>query len=81
MPAQSKIVLFSTPTCSWCRRAKQYFREKRLKFKDIDVSKDPSAANELRRVSGQTGVPVILINNKPIVGFDVNKINRLLGVR
>lgn len=81
MPNQPKIVMFSTPTCSWCRRAKQYFQEQRLKFKEIDVSKDPSAANELRRVSGQTGVPVILINNKPIVGFDVNKINRLLGVR
>jgi len=31
----SKVMLFSTSTCSWCRRAKRYFRERRVPFKGI----------------------------------------------
>lgn len=77
---QKKVVLFTTPTCSWCRRTKQYFREQKVRFKEVDVSRDPAAANDIRRMTGQMGVPVILIGNKPIVGFDKPQIDRLLGL-
>ncbi len=78
---QPKVIVFSTPTCSWCRRVKQYFREHQVKFRDIDVSKDQSAANDMVRRTGQSGVPVILIDNRPIIGFDKGQIDRLLGIR
>ncbi len=78
---QPKVVIFTTPTCSFCNAAKRYFREKKIKFKDIDVSKDQRAARDMVRITGQSGVPVILINNRPIVGFDKPKINRLLGIK
>ncbi len=83
MPAtsQPKVVIFTTPTCSFCNAAKRYFREKKIKFKDIDVSRDQRAARDMVRLTGQSGVPVILINNRPIVGFDKSKINRLLGIK
>ncbi|MCB2199605.1 NrdH-redoxin [bacterium] len=77
---QKKVVLFTTPTCSWCRRTKQYFREQKVRFKEVDVSRDRAAANDIRRMTGQMGVPVILIGNKPIVGFDKPQIDRLLGL-
>lgn len=77
---QKKVVLFTTPTCSWCRRTKQYFREQKVRFKEVDVSRDQAAANDIRRMTGQMGVPVILIGNKPIVGFDKSQIDRLLGL-
>ena len=64
-----------------CNAAKRYFREKKIKFKDIDVSRDQRAARDMVRMTGQSGVPVILINNRPIVGFDKPKINRLLGIK
>ncbi len=80
MNTNAKIVVFSTPSCSWCSRAKSYLREKGFRFRDVDVSKDTQAAADMVRVSGQMGVPVILINNHPVVGFDVGKINRLLGI-
>ncbi|EHO40414.1 glutaredoxin family protein [Caldithrix abyssi] len=79
--AQPKVVIFTTPTCSFCNAAKRYFREKKIKFKDIDVSRDQRAARDMVRITGQSGVPVILINNRPIVGFDKPKINRLLGIK
>lgn len=78
---QQRVVLFSTPTCSWCRRAKQYFRQQGVRFKEVDVSRDQHAAKDMQRMTGQMGVPVILIgSNRPIVGFDKTTIDRLLGL-
>ncbi|HFE64273.1 NrdH-redoxin [candidate division KSB1 bacterium 4484_188] len=77
----ARIILFTTPTCSFCRAAKRYFIEKRIKFREVDVSRDQRAAKDMMRRTGQMGVPVILINNRPIVGFDKPKINRMLGIK
>ncbi|MAT58794.1 MAG: glutathione S-transferase N-terminal domain-containing protein [Melioribacteraceae bacterium] len=79
--SQPKVIMFSTPTCSFCTTAKRYFREKGIRFTDVDVSKDQKAALDMQRRTGQTGVPVILINNRPIIGFDKNKINSMLNIR
>ncbi len=75
-----RVIMFSTPTCSYCKKAKQYFRKKQVPFKDIDVSRDQAAARDMVRRSGQQGVPQIRIGNKTIVGFDRPKIDRLLGL-
>mgnify|MGYP002077580804 CR=1 FL=1 len=81
IPAQTKVIVFSTPTCTFCNQAKRYFKEKNIKFTDVDVSKDQSAARDMMRRTGQMGVPVILINNKPVIGFDRNKINQMLNIK
>lgn len=78
---QPKVIIFTTPTCSFCNAAKRYFREKNIRFTEVDVSKDQKAAMDMYRRTGQMGVPVILINNRPIVGFDVNKINQMLNIK
>ena len=78
---QPKVLVFSTHTCSFCNLAKKYFREKGVKFTDIDVSRDQAAARDMVRRSGQMGVPVIDIGGKIIVGFDKPKINSLLGIK
>ncbi len=78
---QPKVIIFTTPTCSFCNAAKRYFREKKIKFKEVDVSRDQRAARDMQRRAGTTGVPVILINNRPIVGFDKPKINRFLNIK
>lgn len=76
-----KVLIFTTPTCSYCNLAKRYFREKQIRFREVDVSRDRNAARDMQRRTGQTGVPVILIDNRPIVGFDKPKINKLLDIR
>ena len=78
---QPKVVVFSTPTCSYCNMAKSYFREKGIKFMDIDVSRDQAAARDMVRRSGQMGMPVIDIGGKIIVGFNRPQINTLLGIK
>ena len=75
-----RVIVFSTPTCSYCNMAKRYFRQNNIRFRDVDVSKDPAAARDIVRRSGQMGVPVIDIDGKIIVGFDKPKINNLLGI-
>uniref|UniRef100_A0A7V2ZMJ4 NrdH-redoxin n=1 Tax=Ignavibacterium album TaxID=591197 RepID=A0A7V2ZMJ4_9BACT len=78
---QPKVIIFTTPTCSFCNAAKRYFRENNIKFTEVDVSRDQKAAQDMVRRTGQLGVPVILINNRPIVGFDRPKINAMLNIK
>jgi glutaredoxin len=59
---------------------KQYFRQKGIKFKDVDVSRDPVAARDMVRRSGQQGVPVIDIGGRVVVGFDRVKIEKYLSL-
>ena len=75
-----KVIVFTTPTCSHCNSAKRYLREKGIKFKEVDVSRNQKAAQDMVRKTGQQGVPQLWINNRPVVGFDRSKINRLLGL-
>jgi len=78
---QPKVIMFTTPTCSFCNNAKRYFREKNIRFTEVDVARDPKAAEDMLKRTGQRGVPVILINNRPVVGFDIPKINLLLNIK
>jgi glutaredoxin 3 len=77
---QPRVIVFSTPTCTYCNLAKKYFRQNKVRFRDVDVSRDQAAARDMVRRSGQMGVPVIDIGGKIIVGFDKPKINQLLGL-
>ena len=78
---KNRVIVFSTPTCSYCNMAKQYFRRNKIRFKDVDVSRDEAAARDLVHRTGQMGVPVIDINGRLIVGFDKPQINRLLDIK
>jgi glutaredoxin-like YruB-family protein len=77
---QPRVIVFSTPACSFCNMAKQYFRQKGIKFKDVDVSRDPTAARDMVRRSGQQGVPVIDIGGRIVIGFDRVKIENYLSL-
>jgi len=78
---QPRVILYTTPTCPWCNRLKQYLKSLKIKYHDIDVSKDPKAAQELVRRTGHTGVPQAEINGQMVIGFDKKKIDRLLGIK
>ncbi|MBT3314180.1 MAG: NrdH-redoxin [Anaerolineae bacterium] len=75
-----RVIMFSTPTCTYCKKAKKYFREKQIPFREVDVSRDQAAARDMVKRSGQQGVPQIQIGSKMIIGFDRPKIDRLLGL-
>lgn len=75
------VIVFTTPTCSWCRVVKQHLKKYNIRFKEIDVTRDESAARDMVRRTGQQGVPVTLIGNRPVIGFNKNEINRLLDIK
>ena len=74
------VIVYSTPTCPWCIRVKQFLKENNILFLDWDVSVDKVAADEMVKKSGQMGVPVLDIDGEIIVGFDKDKIKQLLNL-
>lgn len=77
----SEIVIYSTPTCPYCKRAKEYFQRKNVPFIEYDVSKDRKSAKEMIKKSGQMGVPVIDFNGEVIIGFNQSHLDELLAKR
>ncbi|MFP4288526.1 MAG: glutaredoxin family protein [Bacteroidota bacterium] len=80
VPAR-RVTVYSTPTCPWCTTLKNYLKQNKIRFTDIDVSRNQNAAEELVRKSGQKGVPQTEINGEIIVGFNKSKINELLQIQ
>ncbi len=80
MADRHRVLVYTTRTCPWCTRAKAYLAQRRVPFREVDIERDPSAARDLVRRTGQTGVPVVEIDGRPVVGFDRQRIDRLLGL-
>lgn len=72
------ISLYSTPSCAYCRKAKDYLRQNNISFTEYNVAVDQAKATEMVRKSGQMGVPVLDINGRVIVGFNQSEIERAL---
>lgn len=76
-----KVEIYSTPTCHFCHMAKEFFTEHNIPFTDYNVATDPEKREEMVHISGQMGVPVIVIDDRDLViGFDRPRISQLLGV-
>jgi glutaredoxin-like YruB-family protein len=75
------VKLYTTPTCVYCFSLKQFLKEHKVAFEEIDVSKDEKAAKDMIEKSGQMGVPVIEIDGEIVVGFDKEKISELLKIK
>ncbi len=74
------VVIYSTPTCPYCRQAKQYLNERGIAYTDYNVAEDRKAAREMIEKSKQMGVPIIIVDDKDIVvGFDRDKLEKLLA--
>lgn len=78
--ADKKVTIYSTPTCGYCKMAKEFFADNNVEYIEHNVVEDEQARNEMMEKSGQAGVPVITIDDELIVGFDQDKISELLGV-
>ncbi|MDP2939695.1 MAG: Uxx-star family glutaredoxin-like (seleno)protein [Candidatus Omnitrophota bacterium] len=73
-----EVKIYTTPACPYCIRAKTYLQEKNISFQNIDVSIDQQGLEEMTKLSGQMGVPVIVVDGKVLVGFDRNRLDELL---
>lgn len=75
-----KVIIYSTPVCTYCHMAKEFFKEKGVEYVEHDVSTDLAARKDMIDKSQQMGVPVIDIEGKIIVGFDKEEIVGALGL-
>ena len=75
-----EVKVYSTPTCPYCIRTKQFLKDNNITFEDIDVSNNQQAAEEMVQKSGQMGVSVLDIEGEIIVGFDKERIKSALGL-
>lgn len=81
-PANIKrdVTIFSTPTCPYCKMAKEYLTQKNIPYKDIDVTRDQNMARQMIMKSGEMGVPQLWINDEVIIGFNKPAIDMALGL-
>ncbi len=75
------VIVYSTPTCPFCIRAKQYLKDNNIQFEEIDVSENHEKAQAMIKKSGQMGVPVLEIDGKIVVGFDKDRIKEALDLK
>jgi len=75
-----RVKVYSTSTCPWCIRVKQFLKDNNIAFEDFNVGSDQVKADEMVKVSGQMSVPVLDIEGEIIVGFDKDKIKNSLGL-
>jgi glutaredoxin 3 len=75
-----KVTVFTTTTCPWCVKAKEYLKANGISYHEVNVSKDREAARFMIEKTGQRGVPVLNINGDFVVGFDKERIDKLLNL-
>ena len=75
---QPEVVIYSTPTCTYCAAAKRWFNEHGVQYTEHDVTKDPARAAEMYRLTGQNAVPVIRVGGQVMVGYDPLQLARLI---
>ncbi|MCC7371627.1 MAG: PDZ domain-containing protein [Chloroflexi bacterium] len=75
--AADTVTVYTTNTCPWCVRAKEFLKQKNVPFQEKNIERDPVAAREIMQRTGQMGVPVITAGSEVIVGFDRPRLEQL----
>ena len=81
MVEKHKVKVWSTKSCPYCTMEKDWLKEHKIVFEAIDVSEDREAANEMVKKSEQMGVPVAEVDGEIVIGFDKEKLKKLLGIK
>jgi len=81
MIKKQEVKVYSTPTCPWCVRAKEFLKKNKIDYKDVNVAQDQEAAQFMIEKTKQMGVPVIQVGNEFVIGFDELKLKILLSLK
>ncbi|MDD5145259.1 MAG: glutaredoxin domain-containing protein [Candidatus Pacebacteria bacterium] len=76
-----KVKIFDTPTCPYCETLKAFLKEKGVEFEEVNICRDEKTKDEFIKKTGQMTVPVVEIDGKIVVGFDKEKICKLLQIK
>jgi glutaredoxin-like YruB-family protein len=76
-----KVKVYSTSTCPWCDKVKDFLKKHKIKFEESDVGIDVNAAREMIEKTGQMAVPIVEINGEFVIGYDEERLKELLHIR
>ncbi|SFJ74569.1 glutaredoxin family protein [Terrisporobacter hibernicus] len=74
-----KIEIYTSDTCIQCKKAKEYLQNNNIEFVEYNISSNEEFRRELIK-KGYLSVPIIVVDNQDILGFDVNRIKQLTGI-
>lgn len=77
----AQVTIYTTPTCAFCKMTKEFFQEHNVAYEEKNVAADAAAREEMVKKSGMMSVPVVDIDGELVVGFDKEKLSKLLGIR
>jgi len=72
------IQVFTTPTCPYCTKVKQWLDENDYDYEEHNVASDKEKAKEMIKRTGQRGVPQTFVGEEEIVGFQPEKIEKAI---
>lgn len=75
------VIIYSTPSCVYCKSAKEFFKEHNVAYTEKDVAADEQARAEMVKKAGQLAVPVIDVDGEVIIGFDKGRLSKLLAIK
>ena len=75
-----KVVVYTSPTCTYCYVVKIFLKKNNIKFEEIDISEDVKSGKRLEEKTGVETVPVVFVGEKFVVGYDKKKLKELLGL-
>lgn len=76
----TNVKIYTTPTCVYCKMAKEFFRQNSVEYEEKNVATDAVARDEMIQKSGQLGVPVIDVDGKIVIGFDQPRLKEALAL-
>lgn len=77
----SVVKVYTSPTCPYCYTLKEFLKGRNVNFEEIDVLADEKAKEEIIKKAGKLEIPIVEIDNEVVVGFDKEKIVKLLGIK
>ena len=79
--AEKKVTVYSTPTCPWCKKTKQFLEANGIKYSELNVAEDKASRDEMVNKTHQLGVPTILIDNDFVIGFSEQALREKLDIK
>ena len=76
-----KVTLYTAPACPFCLIVEKFLERNNIKFDIVDISKDKNKKQEMEKKSNQSNVPVVEVNGKIIIGYDLRKLKQELNLK
>ena len=74
------VTIYSTPNCTYCKMTKDFLKEHNISYTEHDVAADAEQRAKMIEASEQMGVPVTIIDDNVIIGFDKGALTQILGI-